>query len=50
MEDDEIIHLYWERSETAILETANKYGHYCRSIAFRILSNYETAEEYQTNS
>lgn len=45
MDDQEIIDLYWARSETAISETANKYGRYCHSIAFNILRNHEDSEE-----
>lgn len=45
MEDKEIIRLYFDRNETAIEETKNKYGHYCYSIAYRILSNREDSEE-----
>ena len=45
MEDAEIIRLYNARSEEAISETAQKYGHYCHSIAMNILSNEEDAEE-----
>ena len=45
MEDPQIIDLYWSRSETAISETANKYGSYCYSIAYNILTNNEDAEE-----
>ena len=39
MEDEKIIRLYNARSEEAISETAQKYGHYCHSIAMNILSN-----------
>lgn len=45
MEDKQIVALYWERSETAISETAHKYGKYCRYIAFNILHNNEDSEE-----
>lgn len=45
MEDNKIVELYWERSETAITETANKYGRYCNTIAYNILHNKEDAEE-----
>ena len=45
MEDFEIVNLYWARSEDAISQTAEKYGHYCRAIARRILSNREDAQE-----
>lgn len=34
VEDKQIIDLYWARAETAISETAKKYGRYCHSIAF----------------
>ena len=45
MDDQNIIALYWARSETAISETAQKYGGYCFSIAKNILTNHEDAEE-----
>ncbi len=45
MEDEAIVDLYWQRSERAIQETDEKYGPYCRSISFRILSDKEDAEE-----
>lgn len=45
MEDREIVDLYWERSETAIIETESKYGNYCRYIAYQILRNNEDANE-----
>jgi RNA polymerase sigma factor (sigma-70 family) len=45
MEDSKIIDLYWERSESAIAETSNKYGRYCYSISHNILHNDEDAEE-----
>lgn len=45
MDDQAIIGLYFDRSETAIAETAQKYGSYCFSIAFNILSDREDSEE-----
>ena len=45
MEDNEIVELYWERSEAAISETSKKYARYCRFISFNILHNNEDAEE-----
>lgn len=45
MEDQKIIELYWNRSESAISETDAKYGKYCYSIAYNILTNNEDAEE-----
>ena len=45
MEDEKIIELFWNRSESAISETAQKYGNYCYSIAYNILTNSEDAEE-----
>ena len=40
-----ILDLYWARSESAINETAKKYGNYCFTIATNILQNNEDAEE-----
>lgn len=45
MNDNQIVDLYWERSEAAITETANKYGRYCYCIAFNILRRDEDSEE-----
>lgn len=45
MDDEQIVVLYWERSENAIRETAAKYENYCHSIAFGILKNHEDANE-----
>ena len=45
MEDDQIVDLYWARSERAVAETAHKYGRYCYSIAYNILLNAEDADE-----
>lgn len=45
MDDEEIIRLYWQRSEQAIKESRDKYGGYCGTIARNILSDRESAEE-----
>lgn len=45
MDDKGIIKLYFERKEIALDETAKKYGKYCYSIAYNILSDPEDAEE-----
>ncbi len=45
MDDCRIVDLYWDRDETAITETENKYGRFCFSIANRILQNAEDARE-----
>ena len=45
MEDSLILDLFWNRSESAIQETAKKYGRYCHAIANNILRNNEDAEE-----
>ena len=45
MDDQKIVELYWERSETAVEETQKKYGRYCYSIANRILRSELDAEE-----
>ena len=45
MEDQLIIALFFQRSEQAIEETDKKYGGYCYSIAYNILTNREDSEE-----
>lgn len=45
MEDTEIIHLYLSRSESAIAETAVKYGPYLNQVAYHILRSREDSEE-----
>lgn len=45
MEDSQIIELYWQRNETAISATKQKYGNFCYGIAKNILSVHEDAEE-----
>lgn len=45
MEEKEIIDLYWARSEQAIRETDKKYGKFCHSIAYNILSDHEDSKE-----
>lgn len=45
MEDQEILELYWMRSEAAIRKTEQKYGRYCMGIAYRILDNREDSAE-----
>ena len=50
MEDDKIIELFWERSESAIAELDKKYGSVCRKIAFNILGDGRDAEECISSS
>lgn len=45
MDDKGIVRLYFDRNQRAIDETSKKYGKYCFSIAYNILSNREDAEE-----
>lgn len=45
MTDDEIIGLYINRDENAIIETSKVYGKYCFSIANNIVKSLEDAEE-----
>ncbi len=43
--DEEIIALFLSRDENAIRRTHEKYGSYCYSIAYRILTSREDSEE-----
>ena len=45
MEDAQIIDLFLARSETAISQTAIRYGRYLKTIAGNILPSEEDAEE-----
>lgn len=45
MRDEQIIDLYWRRSEDAVRETEKKYGAYCHAVARNILHNPEDEDE-----
>ncbi len=45
IDDNMIIQMYFDRDETAIKATAEKYGAYCKTIAGNILSTHEDVEE-----
>ena len=45
MKDDAIIDLYFQRDESAIVESDAKYGAYCRAISGNILPSREDTEE-----
>ncbi len=45
VKDEDIVALYWARDESAVKETAEKYGGYCYQIALQILCDREDAVE-----
>ena len=45
MNDENIIELFFERSEQAIKELDDKYGRVCHSVSYNILNNRADAEE-----
>lgn len=45
MDDEAIVALYWQRDESAIQKTQQKYGSYLAAIAGRILPSREDREE-----
>lgn len=45
MEDNEIVDLFFERSEQALTELGNKYGKVCKKVALNILNSPQDAEE-----
>lgn len=45
MTDQDIVDLYWQRSEQAIPETEAVYGAYCHTVAYNLLRSPEDAEE-----
>ena len=45
MTDEKIVALYWDRDESAIAKTQEKYGHYLTKIAYNILQDIEDSAE-----
>ena len=45
LEDEQIIQLYWNRDESAIEASSQKYGSYVRRISYQILNDAADAEE-----
>ena len=45
MDDDVIIRLYWDRDQSAIRATAEKYGSFLHSLSWNILRSHTDAEE-----
>lgn len=45
MNDNDIIELYFARSDDAIAETDKKYGGACRHTAYNVLGSHEDSEE-----
>lgn len=45
LEDEKIIGLYWDRDQSAIAATDEKYGKYCYTVAWNILRMQEDCEE-----
>lgn len=45
MEDREIVALFWNRDESALAESEERYGDYCLYIAKNVLRNARDAEE-----
>ena len=50
MRDEQIVEMYWQRSESAIAETKAKYGAYCNRIAYGILECAEDAQECENDT
>lgn len=50
MNDSEIIDLFWQRSENAIVQTDIKYGKLCKRLSNNILNNNSDAEECVSDS
>lgn len=45
MTDERIVQLYWDRDESAVAETQDKYGRYLTKIAYNILMDMEDSLE-----
>lgn len=48
--DEQIVDLYFKRSEEAIAETSKKYGGYIRKIAMNVLGNFEDTIECENDT
>ena len=44
MTDEQIVNLYWQKDESALRESENAYGAYCRALAERIVSAEDARE------
>lgn len=45
MTDEKIVQMYWEREESAVIETQNKYEKFLTKIAYNILFDMEDSME-----
>lgn len=50
MDDNRIVELYLHRDETAIEQTAEKFGNRLRSLAYGIVEDLQTAEECENDT
>jgi len=50
VEDAKIVKMYLDRDETALSETAEKYGARLRSLSYRITKDSQTAEECENDT
>ena len=50
MDDLRIVELYLRRDESAIGQTAEKYGSRLRSLAYGIVNDRQTAEECENDT
>lgn len=50
MDDCSIVALYLRRNETAIRQTAEKYGSRLRTLAYGIVNDLQTAEECENDT
>jgi len=50
LDDDRIVELYLHRDQSAITQTADKYGRRLRSLAFGIVNDFQTAEECENDT
>ena len=49
MDDDAILALYWDRMETAVTLTKEKYGALCRSVARKLLNDERDVDECESD-
>lgn len=50
MDDIQIVDLYLQRDETAIAQTAERYGNRLRQVSYRIVDDHQLAEECENDT
>ena len=50
LDDSKIVDLFLERDEAALRHTSEKYGERLRTLSYRIVEDFQTAEECENDT